>query len=427
MTMPRLLFADSKGAILVHPQLQSCGMKAGLFFRLEPEDLIRLPQEARLFMLPRRNAVGYDPKAGAFVSAAVSAIAAFLPPGCTTTYNSAYMETAAPKVRPANLPLFSYAAAAFYKGAFHAAAVRVDKDIRHDQRFIDLALVRKNARILKKALSGNRLVKHLERCALVYGCPNAQNLFLNRFEGPLPTSPSCNAACAGCISYQKKAGCVAAQPRILFVPTPEEVAEIALFHINNTPKPIVSFGQGCEGEPLLQGTLIEKSICLLRRVTSKGIINMNTNGSRPDILRRLFDVGLGSVRISMNSCCKEFYDRYYKPRGYRFEDVLGSIQVAKKAGAFISINYLTMPGFTDSKDECKAFRALVRRYGVDMVQWRNLNYDPMRYFETISANIKRNDMVGIKEEMSLLKKEFPRLRMGYFNPSNLPSAASQRR
>jgi wyosine [tRNA(Phe)-imidazoG37] synthetase (radical SAM superfamily) len=420
--MPKLLFADPNGTILVHPQLKACGMKASQFFRLKPEDLIRLPQDSRFFMLPRRRAVGYNSATGGFVSADVSAVAAFLPPGYTTTYNSAYKEVARLKA----LPLFSYAAAAFYKGEFSAAALRVDKDIRHDSRFINLALVRKNAKILKKALFGNRLVKHLENCALVYGCPNAQNLFLNRFEGPLPTSPSCNAECAGCISYQKKSGCSAAQPRILFVPTPEEIAEIALFHIRNTPNPIVSFGQGCEGEPLLQGTLIEKSICLIRKVTSKGIINMNTNGSRPDILRRLFDVGLVSVRISMNSCRKEYYDRYYKPRGYAFKDVLESIRAGKSSGAFISINYLTMPGFTDSKDEFRSFRALVRKYGVDMVQWRNLNYDPMRYFETISARVKRNDLVGIKEEMHLLKKEFPRLRMGYFNPFSLRVTASPR-
>jgi pyruvate-formate lyase-activating enzyme len=420
--MPRLLFADPKGSILVHPQLKACGMKAGLFFRLRPEDLIRLPQDSRFFMLPQRRAVGYTGAAGGFVSADVSAVAAFLPPGYTTTYNSAYKEAARPKA----LPLFSYAAAAFYKGEFYAAAVRVDKDIRHDSRFIDLTLVRKNAKMLEKALSGNRLVKHLENCALVYGCPNAQNLFLNRFEGPLPTSPSCNAECAGCISYQKKSGCSVAQPRILFVPTPEEIAEIALFHIRNTPNPIVSFGQGCEGEPLLQGTLIEKSICLIRQATSKGVINMNTNGSRPNILRRLFDVGLGGVRVSMNSCRKEYYDRYYKPRGYAFKDVLESIRLARRAGTFVSVNYLTMPGFTDSKGELRTFRALVRKYGVDMVQWRNLNYDPMRYFETISARVERDDLVGIKEEMSLLKKEFPRLKMGYFNPFSPHATASQR-
>jgi MoaA/NifB/PqqE/SkfB family radical SAM enzyme len=153
---------------------------------------------------------------------------------------------------------------------------------------------------------------------------------------------------------------------------------------------------------------------------------MNTNGSRPDVLKRLFEAGLASVRISANSCRKQYYDRYYKPRGYSFEDVLKSIGAAKKEGAFVSLNYLTMPGFTDSKGEFESLRALVRRYGIDMVQWRNLNYDPLRYFEKISAEVGRHEMVGMKEEMKLLKREFPGLRMGYFNPFNLPAAASPR-
>jgi pyruvate-formate lyase-activating enzyme len=367
-------------------------------------------------MLPQRRAVGLDPATGGFVSADVSAVAAFLPPGYTTTYNGAYREVWL-KARPKALPLFSYAAVAFYKGAHYAAAVRVDKDIRHDSRFIDMAAVRRNAKKLRKALSGNRLITHLENCALTYGCPNAQNLFLNRYEGPLPTSPACNALCAGCISYQQGPACVASQPRISFVPTPEEVAEVALFHINNTRKAIVSFGQGCEGEPLLQGRLIERSLRIIRRATPKGVVNINTNGSRPEVLSRLLAAGISCVRISINSCRDKYYRLYYRPRGYSLRDVLKSISAAKKAGVFVSLNYLTMPGFTDSRDEFTSFRKLVRKHSIDMVQWRNLNYDPLRYFEKISAQTARPEMVGIAEEIGLLKREFPRLRMGYFNPA----------
>jgi len=82
-------------------------------------------------------------------------------------------------------------------------------------------------------------------------------------------------------------------------------------HIKNVKNPIVSFGQGCEGEPLLQSTVIEKAIEAIRRETSKGTIHMNSNGSKPDSLARLLDAGLDSVRISLNSARKSFYLRYY--------------------------------------------------------------------------------------------------------------------
>jgi pyruvate-formate lyase-activating enzyme len=396
-------------------------MKAGNLFRLEKKDLIKLPACSRLFMLPDRKAAGYDTDSGAFVSSPALAVGAFLAPGHTATHSAAYVERADPKM----LPLFSYAAAAFYKGSFCAAAVKIDKDIRHDSRFIDISAVRKSAGRIKKIFAANRLIPHLERCALVYGCPNAQNFFLGRFECPLPASPSCNASCAGCISFQKGSSCDAAQPRITFTPKPQEIAEVALFHLSRVKDAVLSFGQGCEGEPLLRAGLIEKSVRLIRRYSSRGVINMNTNGSKPMELRRILDAGLDSVRVSMNSCREEFYNPYYRPGGYTFGDVLRSIGAAKKAGVYVSINYLTMPGFTDSKREFAAFRKFLRKYGVDMVQWRNLNYDPMRYFQKIGARIGPGDMVGVREEVRLLGKEFPGLKMGYFNPA-LSKAGKQK-
>jgi MoaA/NifB/PqqE/SkfB family radical SAM enzyme len=329
------------------------------------------------------------------------------------------------------LPLFSYAACAFYKGEICAAAVKTDNRHFHDPQFIDLDKVRKKAGEIKKIFPKNRLVKHLINCALNYGCPGAQNFFLGRYEGPLPTSPFCNASCAGCISQPqsrpRRSGypdlrgregcdCGGRQPRIEFIPSAEEVAETALFHISRLKDPIVSFGQGCEGEPLLCAGVIEESIHMIRQKTGKGVINMNTNASRPEILARLFDAGLDSIRVSLNSARKEYYSRYYKPKGYSFSDIRRSIRVAKKKGRFVSVNYLTTPGFTDSADEFRAFKEFIGSCKIDMVQWRNLNFDPMRYFEIMKIRPERSDMLGIREIMGGLKKTFPYLKMGYFNP-----------
>jgi pyruvate-formate lyase-activating enzyme len=392
--------------------LEGVGMKAGRFFRLLPSDLIRLPSGSEIFKLPQRAAVSYDPSSLRFVEDRSSlAVAAFLPPGYTVTYNSAYKEIG----RAKKLPLFAYAACTCYKGDVYAAAVRVDKSLCHDSTLMDTAMVREGALRLKALFPKNRLVSHLKRCALEYGCPNAKNFFSSRYEAPLPTSPACNASCAGCISFQKAASCPAAQPRIEFVPTPEEIAEIVLFHIRNVASPIVSFGQGCEGEPLLCADTIGKAIRLIRLRTKKGTINMNTNGSSPKDLARLFDAGLDSVRISLNSAREKYYNAYYKPRGYTFADVARSADIARKKGGFVSLNYLTMPGFTDSKEEFKVFGRFLRTHRVDMIQWRNLNYDPVAYFKELKLSVDAADMLGVKEIMVSLKKEFPRIKMGYFN------------
>ncbi len=389
-------------------------MKGGLYFKLDPAGLIRLPYRSRLFMLPSRLAVGLDKNTGKFrVLEGVYSVAAFVAPAFTATYSAAYKEEGSPHT----LPLFSYAACAFYKGEIYAAAIKTDSRHFHDPRFININEVKKEIWKIKKIFPKNRLVGHLVNCALVYGCPGAQNFFLGRYEGPLPTSPACNASCRGCISYQPGRDCKASQPRIKFTPTAEEVAEAALFHIGRVADPVVSFGQGCEGEPLLRAETIERSIILIRKKTAKGIINMNTNASRPRILERLFDAGLDSIRVSLNSARYEYYLRYYKPKDYGFGDVLESIRIAKTKGRFVSVNYLTMPGFTDSADEFKAFKKLVSSYKIDMVQWRNLNFDPVRYFEILKIHADRTNMLGVREIIETLKKQFPRLMMGYYNPS----------
>ena len=411
---PHLLVSDKKGRIYEHPSLEACGMKACLYFRIKPQELIKLPLGSRLFMLSERIPIGYDSKDNNFLSLeGTFAVAGFTPPGYTATFSSAYEESGKTKM----LPLFSYAAVASYKGSLYAAAVRIDKDPRHDCRFINIERVKKSADKLKKELPKNRLIKHLAECALSHGCPGAQNFFLGKHEGPLPTSPRCNALCLGCISYQPKKSCPAAQPRIKFVPTPEEVSEIALLHLANVPNAVVSFGQGCDGEPLLVGQMIEKAVKLIRKSTSGGIINMNTNGSRPDILSRLFDAGLGSIRVSLNSSREKYYERYYKPKRYAFKDVVHSIKIAKSKNVFVSINYLTMPGFTDSADEFAVFKKFIGDYKIDMIQWRNLNFDPVLYFKGLRVKTDRSQLMGIREVINSLRKSFPRLLMGYFNPA----------
>jgi len=413
MPTPQLLYSDKNGKIFEEPGLDAAVMKAGRIGRIDPSELIELPTGSQLFVLPERQAIGYDRAAGVpAVSDGRFAVAAFLSPGYTATYSPAYIDDP----RSIRLPLFSYCAAVSYKGRTCVTAVRVDTDRRHDSRFIDMAKVKRNAANLKKIFPKNRLIGHLKTCALTYGCPNAQNFFLSRYECPLPTAPLCNARCAGCISYQPAKDICATQPRIKFVPKPAEITEIALYHIAKVDKTIVSFGQGCEGEPLTQAGIVEEAIRLIRNSTRKGVINLNTNGSRPDKLKCLIDAGLDSVRISLNSARPVYYTKYYRPARYDFADIVRSMKAAKKKGIFVSLNYLSMPGFTDLAAEHKAFSALISKTGIDMIQWRNLNYDPLRYFELLRLRPDGSDMIGIKQEMELLKNQFPKLRMGYFNP-----------
>jgi molybdenum cofactor biosynthesis enzyme MoaA len=193
------------------------------------------------------------------------------------------------------------------------------------------------------------------------------------------------------------------------------VAGVALTHLRTAREPLVSFGQGCEGEPLLQAELLAESINLIRQERKKGTINLNSNGSLPQVVARLMREGLSSIRVSVNSLVTERHQVYYQPRGWSLSEAVESIREVKRAGGHASLNLLTLPGVTDRPEEAAALEELVADTRLDMIQWRNLNLDPEAYLEALGLEPAR-ERLGIPELISRLKRRFPHLKHGYFNP-----------
>lgn len=417
---PALLYADGTGNISDWPALEMAGSSGNEWRRPLPVELIPLPEGSELFLLPNRLPVGFNPDKREFEvlasdpfdpSKPVQAVAAFMAPAYTQLYSAAYRTLSGAPL----LPLFAYTAVGWHNGGFVVPAIRIDADQRQDLRNFDQKTISRNAGKRMKTEHENRLVQHLGKCALTYGCPAARNLFMNRWEAPLPTSPVCNARCIGCISLQKSSGLSATQDRITFVPTPEEICGIAVPHLKKAPRAVVSFGQGCEGEPLIQAKTLEASIRMMRKATSRGTINLNTNGSLPLEVEKLCRAGLESIRVSMNSARPQFYDRYFRPQGYTIEDAKRSILTVKANGGFASINYFVLPGFTDQQTEWEALRKLVSETGLDLIQMRNLNIDPEWYLAEMKSDGKEKKL-GIRELISRIRREFPDVKLGYFNP-----------
>lgn len=413
--------ADKDGKIFELEGYAAVGMAADNFTPLSAGNTIDMPYGGEFMLLPERCPVVFNLKTNRLETLKenpyspgghIFPVAAFNSPGYVISHVSAYRE----KQGAEYLPLFSYGAVGWHKGGFKTAVCLVDAERRQDLRLMPLEKVIAGVRRMKKKMPQNRLRDHLENCALKYGCPAAKNFFMGRYEAPLPTSKSCNARCIGCISLQKETGIKNSQERISFTPSPEEISEIALEHIRKVKRSVVSFGQGCEGDPLLAAHVIEPAIKLIRSKTDRGTINMNTNGSMPETMERLFDAGLDSIRISMNSIRKECYDAYFRPNGYFFSDVIKSIDKALDKKIFVSINYLNCPGFTDSPEEQAALFSFLKRHPVNFIQWRNLNFDPLRYWKIMSGVTSMSAPVGISEVLSMIRKEFPDLEHGYFNP-----------
>ncbi len=410
---PNVVFADEDGRVLDFEPLSMVARSGDYLVPVGGKDVIPMPRGSLLYVLKDRHPVGLDRKTGEIVvmdenpfkrGSPAFAVAIFLPAAYTQTYLAAWENVDGASI----LPFFSYTACGWRKDGFVTTAMRTDGSRRQDPDTLNMEKVKRGIEKWKKMFPKNRLVRHLEHCALVYGCPAAINMFQSREEAPLPTSPSCNARCVGCISYQDKGFPPSPQQRISFIPTPEEIAEVALFHIENVEKPVVSFGQGCEGEPLLAGDVIEKAIQMIRRKTDKGTINLNSNASLPDVVARLADVGLDSLRISMNSARERSYKSYFRPT-YDFGALLNSSLEMKKRDRFVSLNLFVFPGVTDAPREADTLRRFVRHARIDMIQWRNLNIDPDLYLVTLDQKFPPG--IGVAR----LIEEMP-VRRGYFNP-----------
>jgi pyruvate-formate lyase-activating enzyme len=416
------LVANVDGEIIDLEGYAAVGMDGPILAPLTTRTTRRMPHGSEFMFLPDRRPVVYDLETEDLVTVLenpfvpgepVFPLAAFNSPGYIITQLCAYEETETAGF----LPLFSYGAVGWHAGRFYTAVQQVDKERRQDLRLMPMDKVQGGVRLFQKEMPTNRLRRHLEKCALQYGCPAAKNFFIGRCEAPLPASPACNARCLGCLSLQKDAPIPCSQDRIDFMPTPEEIAEVALAHLERVPDGVVSFGQGCEGDPLLAAASIEPAIRLIRQKTDRGTINLNTNASLPDTVAALFDAGLDSMRVSINSLREACYKAYFRPRGYTFTDIMHSIDIALARSGHVALNYLNLPGFTDTPEEYEALAAFLTERPIHLIQWRNLNYDPLGYYDVMDEVAMHSRPMGVKTLLKKIRKRFPELKHGYFNPA----------
>ncbi len=415
------VIADADGEVFEHPELLMAGMNGMTVCHPEESELIPLPEGSRLFTIPDTPPIGFDRNSGQqrtidslpadWGGGRAQAVSAFTTPAFTRTL----LPAADYQKKAVELTLWSYTAVGWCveEERFYVAAVRVDRNQQWEPKYFDDRKLEPLVRQRVAEQPDNRLVKQLSRCALDYHCFAAKNLFFGRWEAPLPTSPTCNARCIGCISLQDEPEvCQASQDRLTFVPTVEELCQVAVPHLKKAENAIVSFGQGCEGDPILQADRIAESVTEMRRQTSRGTINFNSNASIPAAIDKLAEAGIDSIRISLNSVQERFYNAYYRPVKYCFDDVIESARRAKQHGLFTMLNYLVFPGITDREDEIECLLKLIDSVGIDLIQMRNLSIDPQLYWTSMGAE---GSGIGMKKMLDRVKREFPRIQFGYFN------------
>jgi pyruvate-formate lyase-activating enzyme len=417
---PKLLFADEAGRVYEHPELLAL-VRDGRGAALPGDVPVALPAHAQLATLPGRRPLGLDPRSGETVelrevkvgrrTVRPSAVGAVLPPGWTRLSLPAYRTSSIAPV----LPQWAYTAAAWDARLGHVAyALRTDARRHWDPSTHSTpelpGLVRE-----RLDRDDNPLLKQLARCALEWRCFTAQNTFYVRDEGAIPASVGCNARCVGCISEQPPDGPPSSHERMDDAPDARRMAEIGIAHLRAAPgRTMISFGQGCEGEPLTRAHVIAEAIRRMRRATSRGSININTNGSLPENLELLIDAGLDACRISLNSAHAPLYEAYYRPVRYGFSDVARSIRLAKRRGIYTALNLLTFPGVTDQQGEVEALCELLGSCAVDQVQVRSLAIDPEQYLAIAEPASAGGPVQGMRVLLRRLRAARRGLSIGNF-------------
>jgi len=241
---------------------------------------------------------------------------------------------------------------------------------------------------------------------------------------------------------------------IPFVPDAGEIVELAVHHLSKAPQPIVSFGTCCEGEPLLQADLLRDVIIQIRKKTKRGTIHVNTNGTLPEVICRLRESGLDSLRVDFNSVRRDYFNRYarinwgpilkkikeaeqryfnnsgeeenvdkdreeFEPEDC-FDKAKDSLKLMKEKGGFTSIRYMILPGLNDEWQEMEELCAFIEETRIDMIQWRNIAIDPEYYLESIRyeapASLVYAKKMGVKGLIQAIRDKYPHLRHAYYNP-----------
>ncbi|GCE13485.1 radical SAM protein [Tengunoibacter tsumagoiensis] len=409
MATPYVVYCTPEGEICEEPRLQALAFGDR---PLQEADLIPLPDGVTLSMMPDRLAIGKKRTGERQILSKKRgwAVAALLPIGYTRTLLPGYEKV--PGTEP--LPFFGYSAVASMNGRMYVAAVKTDDPTKWHPKAFNRQKLERLVQQKQAQMPENRIIGQHAHCALDYSCPTASNLFFERWEMAVAVSPGCNARCVGCISKQEEEDLISPQDRLTFIPSVDEIVDVALPHLEQAEDAIVSFGQGCEGDPLLQWHRIEKAIKILRTRTSKGVLNINTNASNPRWLQRLYDAGLDTIRISTISGHPETYTAYYRPLGYTFENVKESMRRASAEGVHSSINLLCFPGLIDREREIEALLALVRETDLKLIQLRNLNIDPEVFLPRMPDPNTMGKALGMKKLIEILRREVPQTEIGNF-------------
>ena len=319
------------------------------------ERAIPLPPEAQLVPLADRAAIGIDRRGQPRpLGPARWALAAVLGPG----YLRTHLPACDPATDVAPLDPLPYAAvAADQAGEIVVAAIAVGAPAQ-GSAFARVADDDLASRITDRLRSepSNRLLRQLARCAREYECQAARNAFLGRGECALPLGAPANDQAGPSVALRRRDE--RAPTELTAMPaTAADAAAVANAHFRSGGTS-VSFGQACEGDPLVLVRTVADAAALITRPGGTEIV-LRTNGSSVAALARAADAGIDRVVVALASAHGPTYERVHGPIGHRWTDVRASLREAASRKLALTIELLSLPGLTDREAEVRALVALL--------------------------------------------------------------------
>ena len=369
------------------------------------ERAIPLPPDAQLIPLADRAAIGIDRRGQPRpLGAARWALGAVLGPGYLRTHLPAC--AAAPDSAPLE-PLTYAAVAADRAGEIVVGAVAMGAPAQGtvSGRVTDDDLASRITDRLRSEPS-NRLLRQLVRCAREYECQAARNAFLGRGECALPLGAPSNDDARSSVALRRRDDRAPTEPTAMLA-TAADAAAVANAHFR-AGGTSVSFGQACEGDPLLLVRTVAAAAALIARPGGTEIV-LRTNASSAAALARAADAGIDRVVVALASAHGPTYELVHAPSGHRWTDVRASLRDAATRKLALTIELLTLPGLTDREAEARELIALLGELpaGTALLPV-DLAADP---YALLARLPKDGDTIGIAALLERLRVEAAHVRL----------------
>ncbi len=160
----------------------------------------------------------------------------------------------------------------------------------------------------------------------------------------------------------------------------------------------------------LKYDLDDKSYGIIKSLTNENItFNLNINSFAVDKLNRSLNEFIDSLSFDITSCNPDFL----KKESISFDNMTKCFELAEKNNLFISINLLTLPGFTDSTKEYEKTVEFLNTFKIEYLKLRELKTVPHKFFQ--ENKIESSEILGLKNMLKYIKKRCKRVKMGYFS------------